>query len=91
VLFCCLCLIFLFPISIGMSGYFGTGPLLSYSVFMPKPCTHRMHDPGSIVPHIRPKVFTDNQMSQIKYNYYYINSVLKTMSTLSGMEQRKTP
>jgi hypothetical protein len=36
-----------------------------------------MHDPGSIVPHIRPKVFTDNQMSQIKYNYYYINSISK--------------
>jgi hypothetical protein len=36
-----------------------------------------MHDPGSIVPHIRPKVFTDNQMSQIKYDYYYINSVSK--------------
>jgi hypothetical protein len=35
-----------------------------------------MHDPGSIVPHIRPKVFTDNQMSQIKYNYY-ISSVSK--------------
>jgi hypothetical protein len=35
-----------------------------------------MHDPGSIVPHIQPKVFTDNQMSQIKYNYY-INSVSK--------------
>jgi hypothetical protein len=30
---------------------------------MPKPNTHRMHDPGLIVPHIRPKVFTDNQMS----------------------------
>jgi hypothetical protein len=43
---------------------------------MSKPSTHRMHDPGSIVPHIRPKVFTDNQMSQIKYNYY-INSVSK--------------
>jgi hypothetical protein len=51
-------------------------PLVSYSVFMPKPCTHHMHDPGSIVPHIRPKVFTDNQMSRIKYNYY-INSVSK--------------
>jgi hypothetical protein len=35
-----------------------------------------MHDPGSIVPHIQPKVFTDNQMSRIKYNYY-INSVSK--------------
>jgi hypothetical protein len=52
-------------------------PLLSYPVFMPKPSTHRMHDLGSIVPHIRPKVFTDNQMSQIKYNYYYRNSVSK--------------
>jgi hypothetical protein len=46
---------------------------LSYPVFMPKPDTHRMHDPGSIVPHIRPKVFTDNQMSQIKYNSYKNN------------------
>jgi hypothetical protein len=35
-----------------------------------------MHDPGSIVPHIRPKVFTDNQMSRIEYNYY-MNSVSK--------------
>jgi hypothetical protein len=35
-------------------------PLLSYPIFMPKPSTHRMHDPGSIVSHIRPKVFTDN-------------------------------
>jgi hypothetical protein len=40
---------------------------------MPKPRTHRMHDPGSIVPHIWPKVFTDNQMSRIKYNYYISN------------------
>jgi hypothetical protein len=29
---------------------------VSYLVFMPKLSTHRMHDPGSIVPHIRPKV-----------------------------------
>jgi hypothetical protein len=35
-----------------------------------------MREPELIVPHIRPKVFTDNQMSQIKYNYY-INSVSK--------------
>jgi hypothetical protein len=48
-------------------------PLLSYPVFMPKPSTHRMHDLGSIVPHIRPKLFTDNQMSRIKYNYYINN------------------
>jgi hypothetical protein len=36
-----------------------------------------MHDPGSIVSHIQLKVFTDNQMSRIKYNYYYINSIYK--------------
>jgi hypothetical protein len=36
---------------------------LSYPVFMPKPSTHQMHDPGSNVPHIRPKGFTKNQMS----------------------------
>jgi hypothetical protein len=46
---------------------------MSYPVFMPKPSTHRMHDPGSIAPHIRPKVFTDNHMSRIKYNYYISN------------------
>jgi hypothetical protein len=32
-----------------------------------------MHDPGSIVPHKWPKVFTDNQMPRIKYNYYISN------------------
>jgi hypothetical protein len=32
-----------------------------------------MHDPGSIIPHIRPKVFTDNQISRIEYNYYISN------------------
>jgi hypothetical protein len=49
---------------------------LSYLIFMPKASTHRMHDPRSIVPHILPKVFTDNQMSRIKYNYY-LSSVSK--------------
>jgi hypothetical protein len=53
-----------------------TTDAVSYSVFMPKPSTHRVHDPGSIVPHIRPKVFIDNQMSWIKYNYY-INNISK--------------
>jgi hypothetical protein len=52
-------------------------PLLSYPVFTPKPSIHLMHDPGSIVPHIWPKGFTYNQMSQIKYDYYYKNSVSK--------------
>jgi hypothetical protein len=51
--------------------------ILSYPIFTPKPSTHHMHDPGSIVPHIRPKGFIDNQMSRIKYDYYYINSVSK--------------
>jgi hypothetical protein len=32
-----------------------------------------MHDPGSIVPHIHPKLFIDNEMSRIKYNYYISN------------------
>jgi hypothetical protein len=36
-----------------------------------------MNDPRSIVPNIRLKVFIDNQMSRIKYDYYYINSVSK--------------
>jgi hypothetical protein len=49
---------------------------MSYPIFIPKSSTHRMHDPGSIVPHIWPKVFTDNQMSRIKY-YYYISNVFK--------------
>jgi hypothetical protein len=49
---------------------------MSYPVFMLKPSTYRMHDPGSIDPYIRSKVFTDNQMPRIKYNYY-INSVSK--------------
>jgi hypothetical protein len=51
--------------------------MLSYPVFIPKSSTHRMHDTGSIVPHIRPKGFTDNHMSRTKYDYYYINSVSK--------------
>jgi hypothetical protein len=50
--------------------------LVSYPVFMPKLSTHRMHDPGSIVPHIWPKVITNNQMPQIKYNHY-INNISK--------------
>jgi hypothetical protein len=52
------------------------GVPMSYPVFMPKPSTHRMQDPGSTVPHIRPKVFTDNQMSRINY-IYYIDNVSK--------------
>jgi hypothetical protein len=55
-----------------------TGQEVSHPVFTPKPSTHRMQDPGSIVPYIRPKVFTEIQMSRIKYDYYYIKSVSKT-------------
>jgi hypothetical protein len=51
-------------------------PLLLYLVFMPKLSTHHIHDLGSIVQHIRPKVITDNQLSRITYNYY-INNVSK--------------
>jgi hypothetical protein len=58
---------------VGCDGEREETDMLSYLVFMPKPCTHRIHDTGSIVPHIRPKVFTDNQMSRIKYNYYISN------------------
>jgi hypothetical protein len=69
-------------------------PLLSYPIFTPKPSTHHMHDPGSIVPHIQPKGFTNNQLSRIKYDYYYINSVSKDYddSQQNGTaEDSKTP
>jgi hypothetical protein len=36
---------------------------MSNPTFTLKSSTHRMHDPGSIVPHIRPKVLTDDQTS----------------------------
>jgi hypothetical protein len=51
--------------------------VMLYPVFMSKSSTHRMHDSRLIVSHIRLKIFIDNQMSRIKYNYYYINSVSK--------------
>jgi hypothetical protein len=62
-----------FPICLA---YFGQSKNVSYPVFMSKSSTHRMHDPGSIVPPIRSKVSTYNQMPWIKYNYY-INDVPK--------------
>jgi hypothetical protein len=52
------------------------GSLLSYPIFMPKSCTRHMHDLGSILPPIWPKVFTDKQMSQIRC-IYYIDNVSK--------------
>jgi hypothetical protein len=41
---------------------------LSYPVFMPKPSTHRMQDPGSNVPHIRQKGSQKTKCHNIKYN-----------------------
>jgi hypothetical protein len=46
----------------GRIGILGSSKV-SDPVYMPKPSTHHMHDPRSFVPHIRPKVLTDNQMS----------------------------
>jgi hypothetical protein len=60
----------------GLGSYLDGRNLVSYPVFMPKLSTHIMHDPGSIVPHLRAKVFIDNQTSQIKY-IYYISDVSK--------------
>jgi hypothetical protein len=49
--------------SLTSKAFINSARVVSYPVFTPKPSTHRMHDPESIVPHIRPKVLTDNQMS----------------------------
>jgi hypothetical protein len=51
-------------------------PLLSYPIFMPKPSTHRMYAQDQLFHTYRQKVFIDNQLSRIKYNYY-INNVSK--------------
>jgi hypothetical protein len=48
---------------IDWGSYYTDEELMSYPVFISKPSTHRMHDPGSIISHIRAKVFTDNQIS----------------------------
>jgi hypothetical protein len=48
---------------VGLSGPTDWANVLPSLVFTPKSSTHRMHDPRSIVPHIRSKVHTDNQMS----------------------------
>jgi hypothetical protein len=48
-------------------------PLLSYPVFMPKPTTHRMYAQDQLFHTYGQKVLPDNQMSQIKYNYYIGN------------------
>jgi hypothetical protein len=41
---------------------------------MPKSCTHRMYAHDQLFYTYGQKVFTDNQISRIKYNYY-INNV----------------
>jgi hypothetical protein len=43
-----------------------------------------MHDLGSIVPHIRPKVLTDNQMSRIQSIIITKIMSLKTKMTLNA-------
>jgi hypothetical protein len=53
-----------------------SGTEMSYPNFMPKPCTHRMCAQDHLFHTHRSKVFTDSQMSQIKY-IYYINNVSK--------------
>jgi hypothetical protein len=48
-------------------------PLLSYPVFMPKTSTHHMYAQDQLFHTYGQKVLTDNQMSQINYNYYIDN------------------
>jgi hypothetical protein len=57
-----------------------------------------MHDPGLIVPHIWPKVFTDNQMSRTEYNYFknsvskdYDDSQWNEIAEDSGTPQEQQP
>jgi hypothetical protein len=47
--------------------------VLSYPIFMLKPSTHRMYAQDQLFHIYRQKVFTDNQMSWIKYIYYIDN------------------
>jgi hypothetical protein len=49
---------------------------LSYPIFLPKLSTHHMYALDQLFHTYGPKVFTDNQMSWIKY-IYYINNVSK--------------
>jgi hypothetical protein len=50
--------------------------IVSYLVFVPKPSTYRMYAQDQLFHIYGPKVFTDSQMSRIKY-IYYINNVSK--------------
>jgi hypothetical protein len=52
---------------------------MSYPVFMPKLSTHHTYAQDQLFHTYGPKVFTDNQMSRIKYTYY-INNVSKDQS-----------
>jgi hypothetical protein len=51
-------------------------PLLPYLILQTKPSTRRMCAQDHLFYAHRHKVFTDSQMSRIKYNYY-INNVSK--------------
>jgi hypothetical protein len=49
------------------------GCLVLIPSFIPKPSTHRMYAQDQLFHTYGQKVFTDNQMSRIKYNYYISN------------------
>jgi hypothetical protein len=52
-------------------------PLLSYPILQAKLSTHRMCAKDYLFHKHEHKVFTDSQMSQIKYNYYINNNVFE--------------
>jgi hypothetical protein len=54
----------------------GEWAMVSYPGFMPKPSAHRMYAYDQLFHTYKQKVFTDNQMSRIKY-IYYIDNVSK--------------
>jgi hypothetical protein len=56
--------------------------MLSYPILQTKPSTHPMCAQDHLFHTHGHKVFTDSQMSQIKYNYYINNNVLRTKTTL---------
>jgi hypothetical protein len=54
----------------------GGGGQLSYPIVQAKSSTHCMYAQDQLFDIYGPKVFTDNQISRIKY-IYYINNVFK--------------
>jgi hypothetical protein len=66
---------------------------LSYPIFMPKLSSHRVYAQDQLFHTYGQKFLTDNQMSQIKYNYY-IDNVSKDYDDSEWnetMEDSKTP